>query len=150
GPQFGFTQAECRLDRVEVLIHVAAKIGGIVGVQGHDEAAVEHAPQWMPAEVVDDAEAQIGERADRQPHAVAAEAGSEGGILERAIAVVDAVDTENVERLPDITRWPLFAGMGDQPQPFPPGAPKDIPELARRMADLGGVEPDPDDPVLVG
>ena len=68
-------------------------------------------------------------------------------ILERAIAVVDPVDVQHVERLGDVGGRPFLAGVGDQLQALRAGGGEHPGELRRRMADLGGIEPDPGDPV---
>ena len=65
------------------------------------------------------------------------------------IAVVDALDAEQVDRLPDIV-----AAAPPRRHGRPGGSPRRgrarrRGELARGMADLRGIEPDADDPVLV-
>ena len=57
---------------------------------------------------------------------------------------------EQVERLVDIIGRPLLAGMGDPLQPALGRGREDPGELLRRMAELGGIEPDRLDPVEPG
>jgi len=59
--------------------------------------------------------------------------------------VVDALDLQEIERLADIFRRPLFAGMGDRMEAEPAGAGEDALELGRRMALLRGIQPDADE-----
>ena len=74
-------------------------------------------PQRMVREIVDHAQPQVGERAHRQRHAVAREPRDQRVVFERAVAVIDALDAEHVERLPDIVRRPFLAGMRGQEKP---------------------------------
>src|SRR6185369_7959004 len=67
------------------------------------------------------------------------------GIVERPIAVIDALDLQEIERLSDIVGRPLLAGMGDGMQAEPAGAGEHALEFRRRMALLGRIEPDADD-----
>ena len=53
-----------------------------------------------------------------------------------AVAVVDAVDAQHVDRLPDIVGRPLLAGMGDQQEARVARAAEHVLELGRRMAVL--------------
>src|SRR3954469_22717946 len=45
----------------EVVLRVAAEVGGVVGVDGHQQAGVQHGGEGVVGEVVDDAEADVGE-----------------------------------------------------------------------------------------
>ena len=65
------------------------------------------------------------------------------------IAVIDALDPQYVDRLPDIVGRALLAGMGHQAEPRVPGPLEDAGEVPRGMADLRGIEADADDPILV-
>ena len=92
--------------------------------------------------VVHDAELEVGQRADREGQALVDDAADERVVFQRAVAVVDAVDLEQVQRLPDVLRRAFFAGVGDAQQAALMGGGKDALELLRRMADLGAVEAD--------
>ena len=63
--------------------------------------------------------------------------------------MVDALDTEDVEGLPDVGGRSLLTGVGDAVQPGVGGGGEDRLERARRVPGLGGVEPDADDGVQV-
>ena len=64
--------------------------------------------------------------------------------------MVEPVDPEDVERLPDIIGRPFLAGMGDALEPQRRGRGEHPRELLRRVAELGGIEPDRLDPVEPG
>ena len=63
--------------------------------------------------------------------------------------MVDAFDAEHVQRLPDVGRRPLLAGVRDLAQPELLGRGEDLAERARRVPDLGRVKPDAGDDVEV-
>ena len=98
----------------------------------------------------DDAELEVGERADGERHLLARQPLDQSRVLERAVAMVEPVDLQNVERLVDIIGRTFLAGMGDALQPERGGRREDPRELRRRMAELGGIEPDRLDPVEPG
>src|SRR3546814_20261106 len=95
----------------------------------------------MAGEVAHDAELEVRERADGERHALGREARDERGVLEAAVAMVDAVDLEQVERLMHIFGRPLLAGVRDDPEPDGAGARKDALEFRWRMADFGRIAP---------
>jgi nitrite reductase/ring-hydroxylating ferredoxin subunit len=133
----GGGKAERLLNREVVVGDVAAEISGIVRIDRHHQVLLDHAPQRMRADVADDSEPHIRERTDGERDARLREAPHQRGILESAIAVVDAVDLEDIERLPDIGRRTLLAGMGHDAEAERAGAGERFLELARRVADLG-------------
>ena len=83
-------------------------------------------------------------------NAVAGKPRCQSLVLQRAVAVVDAIDAEDVQRLPDILRRTFLAGMGDEAEPLVPGAAKHLFEFAWWVPDLRRIEADADEPVLVG
>src|SRR5262245_9965381 len=99
----------------------------------------------MVGELVDDAQPQVGEWTNGQRHLLTCESADQRLILERAVAVVDAPDTEQVERLPDVARRSLLAGMRRQEEARVTGAREHPLELARRVPGLRRIEPDADD-----
>jgi hypothetical protein len=80
----------------------------------------------------------------------AGEAGDQRGILEAAIAMVEPVDLEQVERLLDIFGRTFLAGMGDALEAHRCGGGEDALELRGRMADFGRIEAHAGDPVDPG
>ena len=88
----------------------------------------------MLRQIRHDPQPQIGQWADGQRHALARKARDQPVILERTIAVIDATDAEQVERLPHVLRRPLLARMRDRKQAGIAGAAKHVLELARRVA----------------
>ena len=71
-------------------------------------------------------------------------------VVDGAHAVVDARHLEQVEGLGDVLGRALLAGVGDGEEARLAGHAEDVRELARRMADLGGVQPHAGDHVAVG
>ena len=131
--------------RDEVLIDVPAEISWIVGIDGRDQALVQHSPQRMVGEVVHHPQAQVGQRAHRQGGALARETRDQRRIFQRAIAVIDPPDAEVVEGFPHILRGPFFTGVRDREKARVAGAAKDMLEFAGRIADLGGIKPNAHD-----
>ena len=77
---------------------------------------------------------------------VARELGDQRRILVAAHAVVDALDLQHVERLADVRRRALLAGVRDRVQARAARRLREhARELARRVAALAGVEPDADE-----
>ena len=105
-----------------ILAEIAAEIGRVVGIEGHEQTLVEHALGGVIGHGLDDAEPEIRQRADRERNLVAGEAGNEGLVLHGADPVIDPLDPQDVDRLPDIVRRAFLAGMGHQaetPRPSP-------------------------------
>ncbi|AJW78237.1 hypothetical protein VO01_03050 [Clavibacter michiganensis subsp. insidiosus] len=88
------------------------------------------------------AEAHGRERADGEGDPVGDEPVDERGILEAAHPVVHPFHAQQIERLVDVGRRPLLARVRDRVQAELTGAREDVDEQRRRVADLGGVEPD--------
>src|SRR5260370_22696389 len=101
----------------------------------------------MRRHVGDAAQPQIGQWADRERDLLAGDPRRELGILERPVAVIDALDPQQIERLADIVGRPLFPRMRDRVQAKPAGTGEDALELRRWMAVLRRVEADADDAV---
>ena len=99
-----------------VVADIAAEIGRVVRVDRRPQALLSmRLIGWC--HVAHDAQLEVRERADGQRHALADQPLDQRRILERAVAVVDAVDVQEVERLPDVVGRSLLAGMGDPLQP---------------------------------
>ena len=90
----------------------------------------------------DDAELEVGERADGERHLLARQPLDQGGVLERAVAVVEPVDLAGCRAPRGHSGRAFLAGMGDALQAERGGGGEDPGELRRRMAELGGVEAD--------
>ena len=73
----------------------------------------------MVGEASDDAELEVGQRADGERDLLADQAVDERGVLVAANTVVDALDLEQIERLADVTGGAFFAGVGDRWRPRP-------------------------------
>src|SRR3546814_2881483 len=91
----------------------------------------------MVGDVIDDAELEVRQRADGERHALGRETRDECGVFEAAVAMVDPVDLEQVERLMDIFGRALFAGVGDDLEAQFLRTGEDAFELRRRMPDFG-------------
>jgi hypothetical protein len=68
----------------------------------------------------------------------------------RSIAVIDPAHPEEIERFPDVLRRSLLARMRHRKEPGVAGAAKHVLELARRVADLRGIESDAHDAIAIG
>ena len=128
-------------------VHIAAEIAWVVAVHGGEKPGVQHRLERMRGHVADDAKLEIGKRAHGQAHRVVGEPRDEGFVLEAAIAVIDAIDAQQIERLADIFGRPFLTGMGDEAQAEVAGAGEDALELGGWVADFGRIEADTVDPV---
>ena len=70
----------------------------------------------MLLEPGEDAQLDIGERAHGQRHPLGRQTVDEPRILDAAHPVIDPLDPEHVERLPDVLGRPLLAGVRDGPE----------------------------------
>jgi len=68
---------------------------------------------------------------------LAREPPDQGLVLHGAHAVVDARDAEQIERLPDVARRPLLAGMGGEKEARVTRTREHARELPRRISPLG-------------
>ena len=133
-----------------VVVDVATEIGGIVGIDGDREALVEHGLQGVVGHFVDAGKFDVGDRAHRENHTRIDQPLGEFSIVEHGIAVIDTINLEHVERFADIGCRPFLAGVGERLEPHLAGAVIDPFKLAGRVAQLGSVEPDADNPIVVG
>ncbi len=137
--------------RAQVVVgDVAAEVGGVVGVDRDVDARVEQPRQRVLRDRGDAAEPDVGQRADRQRRPVGREPPQQRRVLDAADAVVDPLHPEQVDRLPDVVRRAFLPGVRDGVQAEPPGGVEDRGEVARRVADLGRVEPDGEELAGVG
>ena len=104
-----------RRRRLEVVGHIAAEVGGVIGVHADQQVPRQHGRQRM-----------CGDRHDarRTLEAGTPSAGSVGAqprhqlrALQAADAVVDPLDPQQVERFPHVFRRTFLAGMGDRLSP---------------------------------
>ncbi len=133
-----------------VVADVGTEVGGVIGVDRHVEPEIEHPLERMLAEIADYFQLEIRLGTDGQWDLLLDQTAHQVGVLKSPDAVIDPLGPECVQRTPDILGRALLAGMGDRPQPHRSGPGKDPGEVLRRMADLGGVEPDGDDLIEVG
>ena len=94
----------------------------------------------------EDTEPHVRERADREGHPLGDQPGDEPRVLEAANPVIDPLDAQEVERLPDVLGRSFLAGVGHRPEAFRAGPLEDPGELLRRVAGLGGIQAHPGDP----
>ena len=134
----------------EIVIHIATEIGRIVRVDGRPQAGRQHALERVVLQSGHPAQAQIGQRADRQRHAAVGEPAGQGGVFQRPVAMIEPVDLQQVQRLDDIVRRPLLAGMGDPLEAQRPRRVEHPLEFRRRMAQFRTVQSDALDPVQPG
>src|SRR5215831_20530956 len=119
-----------------ILLHIAAEIGGIVGINRDHQPLVQHSQQRMLRKVRDHPQPDVGQRTDRERDALAREPIDQRLVLHRAHAVVDARDTELIERFPYVARRAFLAGMGGEKKARVARAGEDMLELAWRIAFL--------------
>ena len=144
-----FLKVQCLGDAIEVIVHIAAEISRIVGIHRCFQAFFQHCAQGVLAQIVDDAELEIAERANGQGNPLLHQPRNQFFILKGTVAVVDSVNFQKVKRLPYI-RWRTFLPrMSDAFEAFGAGAGENTLEFRRRMTDFGAIQPDPNDFVLM-
>lgn len=137
-------------DGGHVLKHIAAEIRRIVGIDRGLQPALEHGLERMGAEIIDDAELEVAQGANRQGHALGDQTLDQRLVLQRPVAVVQAVDGQQVQGLAHVIGRAFLAGMGDQPQALGPRPGEDPGEFGRRMADFRAIKADADELIAVG
>ncbi len=133
----------------QVVDEVAAEVGRVVGVHGHDQPGVEEPLERVLLEAPHDAQLHVREGTHGERDALAPQALHQRRILGDTHAVVDASHLKHVERLADVRRRALFAGVGDRDEALGPRPREHAGERARRVPALGRVEPDAGQPVAV-
>src|SRR5262249_59543850 len=126
----------------------SAKIGGIIRIRGARDPFLQHPPQRMVCGTLDPPQPHVGQRTYGERDALAREPINQRFVLDRAHAVIDARDTEQVERFPDVAWRPFLAGMRGEEKARLARAVEHALEFTRRVASLGGIEPDADDAIL--
>ena len=134
----------------EIVVHIAAEIGRIVGVDGDVEAGIEHFLERVRGQIRGDAEALVGQRTDGERDTRLRQPRDQRRIVHRPDAMIDPLGAEQVERLGDVGGRPLLAGMGDTAQAEPVRLGEDIGEQGWRIADLRRIEADADQAVKPG
>ena len=121
-------------DGAEIVVHIAAEVGRIVRIDRRPQSQPQHPRDGMILDRRHHPKLEVGERADRQGHLLAGQSRDQGRIFQGAIAVVQPVDPQHIQRLGDIGRRAFLAGVGDTLQPAIGGGGEDAGELGRRMA----------------
>ena len=94
----------------------------------------------MPIETGDPTEPQVGERTDGERDSHVGQAADQRRILQRPVAVIDAIDLEQIHRVGDVGRGALLSGVGDHFETRRARRGEQALKLARRMALLRRVE----------
>ena len=122
---------------VEVVVDVAAEIRGIVGVDGHNQATRQHRSERMLFEVVYDTQAKIGEGAHGKGRLFVDEPGDQPIILETAVAMIDAVNAQEIQALCDIFGRTLLTSVSDEVEAIRTREIVQLDEEGGWVADLG-------------
>src|SRR5882757_4693694 len=100
--------------------------------------------------MVEDLQLDVRQRAHRQRYALLPEPCYQFRILFTADAMIDALDPQDIERLVNVRRRPLLAGMRHGEQALAPCSLEHGGEFRRRVTALGRIEAYRSDGVLVG
>ena len=133
----------------EVLVHVAAEVRRIVGVDGGNQAGVEQFTEVVLSQIGEHAQLEIRQRAHRQRDAVLRQPRHQCRVFGALHAVVDALHFQHIERAPHISGRAFFAGVRDQVEVQFAAAREHAGELLGRVAHLAGVKADADELVPV-
>ena len=88
------------------------KVGGIVRVHRDEQTVVQHPLQGVGCQILDHRQLEIGKRADRQRYLVPPQAGNQCRVFQCPVAVIDPLNSEHVQRFPDVGRRALLTGVG--------------------------------------
>ena len=138
------------LDRAEILVHVAAEIGGIVGIQGHEQARCR---ACAAADAGADRRRRRGAgwRAGTPSAPCGRGPGAPPGHRPPARGCRDRCGRRRARRAPPThTAAGPLRRHGRPAEAFLPGAAEDVLELAGGMAGLRRVQTDADDAILQG
>ena len=136
-------------DGVEIVVHVAAEICGVVGIDRHEQAGVEQLHQVMVMHLVEDAQLGVRQGADGQRDLFARQAGRQVRVFQAAHAMVDAFDSQVVERRADVGWRTFLARVGHQVQAQLAATGKHARKFLGRVAHFRGIEADADEFVAV-
>ena len=123
-----------------VFVQITAKVSRIVRIHGGQQTIIQHLPERVAAQIIDHTKFQVGQGADRERNLIRPQSPHQVQVFQGPIAMIDAIDPQFIQRLPDIFGRPFFTGMRNQSQTKLLRRPKHILEFTRRMAKLARVE----------
>ena len=132
-----------------VLADVAAEVRGVVAVDRDGDAGAEQAREVVVAQILHDAESAVRQRAHGERQLRSNELGDERRILLAAHAVIDPLDVQQLDRLANVCRWALLAGVRDRAKSVRARLREHALELAGRIAALARVEADADERIAM-
>ena len=135
-------RAEAIGQRHKVGIHIAAKVGGIVRVDGDAEPLLQQPQHIVLGHIAEHLEPGVGEGADGERQPGIREIAQQLGIVCRTHSVIDTAYLKLVDRLPDVVGRPLFTRVGHHRQPQLAAFGKDLGKFSGRVAPLPGVKAD--------
>ena len=138
-------QSQHGLELHEVVVHVPAEVRGIVRIDADVQSRGEHGRQRMVGQRVHRTEPDIGQRAHRQRHPLLHKVLHQFRVLHAADAVVDPLHVQQFQRIDNVRRRSLLAGVRNPVQARLLGPGKQPFELGRRVAHLGRVQADAGD-----
>ena len=125
----------------KILVHVAAKVGRIVGVDRGHQARIQQSGQVVVTQIGEDTQLLVRQRAHRQRNPVLRQALHQRGVVDGLHPVIDTFRLQHIQRRPDIGRRPLFPRMGHHMQPQRTAACEHLGKLLGWVAQLAGVQP---------
>ena len=126
--------AQVGVQRVEVLGHVTAKVGRVIGVDRHFHAALKHVENVVLRHMIEHAQLGVGQRAYGQRDLLVDDALHQAFVFNGAHTMIDTLDLEQVQGLPDVLRRAFFTGVGNGQEAFITGTVEYAHKLARRVA----------------
>ena len=133
-------QAQVGVDGLVVVVDVAAEVGGVVGVDGDEQAGVEQGGEGVLVQGGDGFEAHVGQGAHGEGGLGGGQVLDQVGVVQAADAVVDALGAQQVQGLPDVGGGAFFAGVGDAVESHVAGGGEHFGEFFGWVADFGGVQ----------
>ena len=133
-----------------VVTEVASEVGGVVGVEGDDQAGVDHGGQRMVSDGRYASEPDVGQRAYGERNPIGDQAADESVVFHGPDAVVYALGAQDVESLPDVVRRAFLAGVGDPVEAQLGGGGEHLAEESGWVSDLGGVQANGEERIGMG
>ena len=133
---------------MKLSLTIAAEIRRIVRVHRDVQPGIQHRAQRMCRQRRHHLQPQVRERTDRQRNCARRQFAHQRRIVQAGVAMIDAVNLQQVDRFAHIRRRPFFAGMrGDAEAALAAGA-EEAHEARRRVADFRPAQAEPGD--LIG
>lgn len=140
-----------RLERFyEILIEIAAEISRIIRVHCHAQTRLQQRRHIVSGHRIEDAQLDIGQRADRQRNTFARQTFDQQRVIDTAHAMIDTFRAQQIQRVADVIGRAFLACMRHDAQTQFAAPGKDTREFFRRIAAFAAIESNADKMLTIG